>query len=309
MKCRICGSECPPGAKLCRDCTAARKRAFAATVTMPLLAAAGVPTVSLPRFAPKPLRPSSKAAKPTESPTLTSVRRGQSVTSRDEAPPRPIRTEGMKTVRRGKPAIRARLATPRASVPSRVPVVPIVGAMMLIGMIGFIGLRTLAGEHGAASEPAEVPIAETPRVSAATAVQAPTVAAAQSETATSAPLAARTTSQPVAAPPPDMTIGPAPPKPVARKRAPSVEAAKAPPAPVAQTVAPEPLPQVAAAQARRAEVASDPLQNFNAAIARCGREDLLARMGCEQRVRVQFCGDHWGQIAQCQIGRPMEHGQ
>ena len=54
MKCRICASECPPGAKLCRDCAAARKRAFAATVTQPLLAAAGAPSVGRPRFAPRP---------------------------------------------------------------------------------------------------------------------------------------------------------------------------------------------------------------------------------------------------------------
>ena len=57
MKCKICGSECPPGGKICRDCAAARKRAFAATVTQPLLAAAGVPSVSTPRFAPKPPKP------------------------------------------------------------------------------------------------------------------------------------------------------------------------------------------------------------------------------------------------------------
>jgi hypothetical protein len=65
MKCKICGSECPPGAKICRDCAAARKRAFAATVTQPLLATAGVPSVSAPRFAPKPAnrpRPSSLLA-------------------------------------------------------------------------------------------------------------------------------------------------------------------------------------------------------------------------------------------------------
>jgi hypothetical protein len=59
MKCKICGSECPPEAKICRDCAAARKRAFAVTVTQPLLAAAGVPSVSTPRFAPKPARPRS----------------------------------------------------------------------------------------------------------------------------------------------------------------------------------------------------------------------------------------------------------
>ena len=40
MKCQICGRASLPGAKLCSDCRAARKRAFAATVTQPLLAAA-----------------------------------------------------------------------------------------------------------------------------------------------------------------------------------------------------------------------------------------------------------------------------
>ncbi|HTP45654.1 MAG TPA: hypothetical protein VMQ50_01860 [Casimicrobiaceae bacterium] len=55
MKCRICGCDTPLGKKLCKDCAAARKRAFAATVTQPLLlAAVGAPSVSQPRFAPKP---------------------------------------------------------------------------------------------------------------------------------------------------------------------------------------------------------------------------------------------------------------
>ena len=40
MKCQICGRSSLAGAKLCSDCRAARKRAFAATVTQPLLAAA-----------------------------------------------------------------------------------------------------------------------------------------------------------------------------------------------------------------------------------------------------------------------------
>ena len=56
MKCRICGLDCPPGAKICRDCAAARKRAFAQTVTQPLLAAVGAPSVAEPRFAPRPAR-------------------------------------------------------------------------------------------------------------------------------------------------------------------------------------------------------------------------------------------------------------
>jgi hypothetical protein len=45
-----------PGAKLCLDCKAARKRAFDATVTQPLLAAAGEARGS--RTAPRLLRPS-----------------------------------------------------------------------------------------------------------------------------------------------------------------------------------------------------------------------------------------------------------
>jgi hypothetical protein len=56
MRCRICGRECPPGSKICRDCASARKRAFAATVTLPLLAAVGAPSMGEPRFVPKPAR-------------------------------------------------------------------------------------------------------------------------------------------------------------------------------------------------------------------------------------------------------------
>ena len=41
MACLICGRTTLPGAKLCADCRSARKRAFAATVTQPLLAMAG----------------------------------------------------------------------------------------------------------------------------------------------------------------------------------------------------------------------------------------------------------------------------
>jgi hypothetical protein len=41
MNCSICGRASAPHAKLCDDCRSARKRAFAATVTQPLLEAAG----------------------------------------------------------------------------------------------------------------------------------------------------------------------------------------------------------------------------------------------------------------------------
>ncbi|HEX4523277.1 MAG TPA: hypothetical protein VH704_07135, partial [Casimicrobiaceae bacterium] len=46
MSCRICGRSTSPGAKLCADCRAARKRAYDATITQPLLAMVGAGTVS-----------------------------------------------------------------------------------------------------------------------------------------------------------------------------------------------------------------------------------------------------------------------
>src|SRR5690348_2804106 len=66
MKCKICGRDCPPGAKICRDCASARKRAFAVTVTEPLLAAAGLPSVGEPKFAPRPARRQSPVAQPVD---------------------------------------------------------------------------------------------------------------------------------------------------------------------------------------------------------------------------------------------------
>ncbi|MEO8566245.1 MAG: hypothetical protein ABI541_07655, partial [Betaproteobacteria bacterium] len=46
MSCQICGRRNAPGAKLCPDCRAARKRAYDATITQPLLALAGAGAVS-----------------------------------------------------------------------------------------------------------------------------------------------------------------------------------------------------------------------------------------------------------------------
>src|ERR1700676_5476726 len=62
MNCRICGRVTPPGAKLCPDCRAARKRAFDATVTQPLLAAVGASRS--PRSSTRLLRPSPRPSPP-----------------------------------------------------------------------------------------------------------------------------------------------------------------------------------------------------------------------------------------------------
>src|SRR5215470_5001191 len=176
MKCRICGTECPPGAKLCRDCAAARKRAFAATVTMPLLAAAGVPTASGLRFAPRP-KSSRKPVRQTPpqnatpTPTPVAVRRGEAVDRPLVVPLRPP-AGSMKAVRRGQPAARSQGPTAREKPARRLPLVPIAGATMLIAVIAILELRTLGGD-GRASEPPEVAVVETPRETVATAPSLP----------------------------------------------------------------------------------------------------------------------------------------
>jgi hypothetical protein len=101
----------------------------------------------------------------------------------------------------------------------------------------------------------------------------------------------------------------APPRPPARKRVPSPAALKASPPAVPPAAVEEPA-RVVAAPVRLVEaVHNDPLQKLTGALARCAREDIVARLGCEQRVRVQYCGDSWGQTPQCAIGRSTDHGQ
>jgi hypothetical protein len=74
--------------------------------------------------------------------------------------------------------------------------------------------------------------------------------------------------------------------------APAVEPPKPPPAPVRAPARPV-----------------DPWQRMKDALARCGAEDLFARIGCEYRVRSSFCEGHWGENAQCPGAPVNDHGQ
>ena len=49
-------------------------------------------------------------------------------------------------------------------------------------------------------------------------------------------------------------------------------------------------------------------QAMHESLARCGG-DLLARIVCEQRVRLHFCEGHWGVAPECAGGIVNEHGQ
>jgi hypothetical protein len=107
-----------------------------------------------------------------------------------------------------------------------------------------------------------------------------------------------------------MNTAPKAPKAGGRRPAGKVEAAKSaptesPPAPKAESVAAAPR----GAPPRVAEAPRDPWQAMNEGLSRCAREDFLGRIACEQRLRVQYCPNHWGLVPQCAIGRPTDHGQ
>jgi hypothetical protein len=307
MKCRICGSECPPGAKLCRDCAAARKRAFAATVTVPLLAAAGVPSVRSHRFAPKPQRHDPKPPKvQVQAPAMKSVRRGQPAARTQVATTRAVHAVGMKSIRRGH-AARTQAAVARATTSGSLPIVWVVGAMVAVAVMAFVGLRTL-GWHGRSAEPPDIPAAEATHASLPASPLLPPVTAQPEASAggASAPIAVQSPAEAGSAS--ALPAQAAPPKLPVRKRAPP-EVIKAPPPATPPAAVDEPQ-KVVDAPVRLVETTrTDPLQKLTGALARCAREEMIARLGCEQRARAQYCGDSWGQVPQCAIGPSTDHGQ
>jgi hypothetical protein len=44
-------------------------------------------------------------------------------------------------------------------------------------------------------------------------------------------------------------------------------------------------------------------------LARCTREDFIARVVCGQRVRFHYCSGYWGKVSQCPGSPAPEHGQ
>lgn len=276
MKCRICANECPPGAKVCRDCSAARKRAFAATVSQRLLAAVGVPSVSQPQFAPR----------------LARVRTGRkpaaAMTARDVVQ--------LATVAR------------RGGAPRRLSLQWLWFSLAVAAVVVYLLVRMLAANYGepitdaatpadTATEVGAVPSASS--VFAATAAVEPAPPPAPSAAADAAARPAAEAAAPVA---------PAPKKLVAKTRARKAAAKTEVPAP-----APPPAPMVASAPAplapapQAAAVLPDPWQQMNDGLSRCSREDWIDRATCEQGLRLHYCASHWGLVPQCPIG-PTDHG-
>jgi hypothetical protein len=280
MKCRICANECPPGAKVCRDCAAARKRAFAATVTQPLLAAAGAPSFGQPRFAPRPTQP-----RPT----------------RRVAPAPSVRSGG---------AI-ATAAADRTAASGGLSLKWLLLGVAIATTIVFVVIKILASGSGHAPDAVNaVDDAAGGAASSIVAREATPAIASPRDPPQNLPATAADVVPPEAET--DVRVPPmkTAPKAGARKAAGKGEAAKSAPAESAPASKAEPVASAPrSAPPRVAEVPRDPWQAMNEGLSRCAREGFLDRVACEQRLRVQYCPNHWGLVPQCAIGRTTDHGQ
>jgi len=274
MKCQICGGTPVAGAKLCPDCRSARKRAFDATVTQPLLAAAGARRRS---------RASPRLLKPGRSLSDASRRAAKEAQAANGA----LASEGVST--------------------GRWPLA-VAGVAILLMAGAYVTQRLGAAtgpEASTQSTPESTPDALTSTQVQSSVTQNPAANPTAAQTSsTTAPLA---TENPLfRATPSTSPAGTEAPKRhnIRAHPAPAVALAAAPePPPVAQSAA-EPAPPPVVREAPR----PDPWQQMDDALARCTRDDMSGRLMCEQRVRSQHCDGRWGQVPQCASIPYVEHG-
>jgi len=290
MNCAICGFDNTADTRFCKKCGAA------------LSAAAATPAAAAPAAQPSPAaaRPAPPAATPPLARTLPA-----------SAPPPPPRT----------PA-----ATSDAPRGTRTPVIPLVIIFVILGITTFgvyQALNLLTAGLGASM--AEAPkmdgmkdlmkdmMTPPPDAGAGAGSQTmppggavpvePAKAEEPAKEPEKAPEPPPSSSTPMQAPVPS---APPPPPPKA-KAAPTTPA----PAPKAAPAAPPPPPP-AQAPAKAAQnvipapatggggwAAPDRWAQLGDELARCGREDVFRKLGCELRVRARYCEGYWGTVPQC----------
>jgi hypothetical protein len=277
MSCQICGRRSAPGAKLCADCRAARKRAYDATITQPLLAMAGAGTISR---------------------TLSRLRRS----TRDSSPEAKARRAARKAKAAADAAPRAVVSEPAAPAAARSR--SILWTVLAIGVV----LAAIAGWH----LPTHAP--DVPEVGAGSSA-APAAPAQPAPGAEPARMTPSATLPPASALAPLPTIverelipnSHAAGKPATTKRSPAPKAAATPPpeAPAEVEIVRAP-PAEPAPPVRRPVPRADPWQQMSEAIASCPA-GFLGRVVCEQRVRLQYCEGQWGKVPQCPGGPSADH--
>jgi hypothetical protein len=270
MSCQICGRRSAPGAKLCADCRAARKRAYDATITQPLLAMAGAGTVSrtLSRLRRSDSSPEAKAWR--------AARKAKAAAA--AAPPAAVSETSAPVADRSRSMLWALLAigVVLAAIagwylPTHAPDVPEVGAGS-------------SAAPAAPSQPGVEPARMTPSATPPTALP-PLPTIVERELVPYSPAAGK---------PATTKRGPAPKAATPPPEAPAeVEIVRVPPSEPAPPV-PKPVPR------------ADPWQQMNEAIGRCPA-GFLGRVVCEQKVRLQYCEGQWGKVPQCPGGPRADH--
>jgi len=273
MSCQICGRRSAPGAKLCPDCRAARKRAYDATITQPLLAMVGAGTVS---------RTLSRLRRSDSSPEAKARRAARKAKAAADAAP---------------PAAMSQAAAPTAG-PSR----SMLWALLALGVV----LAAIAGWY----LPTHAP--EAPDVSAASSLAPgapaqPVTEPARITPSASTPPAAALPPLPAIVERELVPHSPAAGKPAAPRRGNAAPKAVTPPpeapAEVEIVRAPQPAP---ATPAPPAPMRVDPWQQMSEAIGRCPA-GFLGHVVCEQKIRLQYCEGQWGKVPQCPGGPSADH--
>jgi hypothetical protein len=273
MRCEICGRQSLPGAKLCLDCKAARKRAFDATVTQPLLTAAGAArgSAAAPRL----------------------LKAGQSV------PAGARRAAKMALAAQAQSSILIE-SPPRAG---RWPIV--VGALFIaVVAVAYFG-HWFGGSKSDtfAAVPDERPVTQD-RSATPSIVRASTPGATAVPASAAVPVAVNAAA---VEPPAAATKADAAKRPNVRPRPEKAPITLPPPEatpPPVIAVAPPPPPPVVREVPR-----PDRWHPMTDAIARCPRTDIASRFFCEQRLRAQYCEGYWGTVPQCASVPSKEHGQ
>ena len=155
----------------------------------------------------------------------------------------------------------------------------------------------------AGTAPAQVPAGpDSTRIAAREAASGDAASRAVGSSGTLSGIAQDATPLAPAVPPVEIKPLPAKPAPKAARRPPveKTPPSKPAPAPVASAATPaasEPAPVVAAAPKPAPVI--DRWTRMSDELSRCTREDFIARVICDQRVRLRYCDGYWGKVAQC----------
>jgi hypothetical protein len=268
MSCQICGRRSAPGAKLCADCRAARKRAYDATITQPLLAMMGAGTVS---------RTLSRLRRSDSSPEAKARRAARKATAAAEKSPSTAAVAAAAPVAAGSRAI--------------------LWALLAIGVViaGIAGWHLPTRTPDVETAPAATPAQPAPDAEPARMTPPPTTPA------TALPPLPTIVERELI--PNSHAAG----KPATTKRAPAPKAVAPAPEPPAEVEVVRVPPPEPAPPAPKPVPRADPWQQMNEAIGRCPA-GFLGRVVCEQKVRLQYCEGQWGKVPQCPGGPSADHG-